>query len=155
MQQTKFSFGATSAIITNLGLIIGLRSGEHVKLGIIGGILVIALADNISDSIGIHIYQESECIKPKEVWISTFTNFMTRLIVSLVFVLLVAILPIQAAVICSLIWGLSLLSVLSYSIAKREGISPYAAMLEHLAIALFVIVASNFLGHFIIHKFQL
>ena len=89
LYQTKFSFGATSAIITSLGLIAGLDSLSHPKSGIIGGILVIALADNVSDSVGIHIYQESECIPDKEVWFSTFSNFFTRILVSSTFIVLV------------------------------------------------------------------
>ena len=106
--QTKFSFGATSAIITILGLITGLNTLAHPKPTIIGSILLIALADNISDSVGIHIYQESECIANHEVWISTVTNFLTRLFVSLTFVFLVVFLPMNLAVLFSTIWGLAL-----------------------------------------------
>jgi len=153
--QTKFSFGATSAIITNLGLIIGLRTGHYAKLSIMGGIMIIALADNIADSAGIHIYQEAECLKTKEVWFSTFTNFLTRILVSLTFVFLVIFLPIKAAVACSLIWGLLLLSYLSYTIARNRKVNPYLAVFEHIAIAILVIALSNFLGTFVINKFQL
>lgn len=154
LYETRFSFGATAAIITNLALIVGLRTGEHAKIGIIGGMLIIAVADNISDSIGIHVYQESECLAPKEVWLSTFTNFLTRLLVSLTFVAQVAIFPMQVAVITSLIWGLLLLAYISYQIAKDRGLNPYMAMLEHLGIAIVVIVASNFVGKLLITKFR-
>jgi len=153
--QTKFSFGATSAIITNLGLITGLRTGQYAKLGIIAGIIIIALVDNIADSVGIHIYQEAECLKTKEVWLSTLTNFLTRILVSLTFVLLVAFLPIKAAVICALIWGLLLLSYLSYTIAINRKVNPYLAVFEHIVIAVLVIAVSNLLGAFVISKFKL
>ena len=154
LYQTKFSFGATSAIITNLGLIIGLDSLAHPKLSIIGGILVIALADNISDSVGIHIYQESECITDREVWFSTFSNFFTRILVSLTFIILVLALPIRLAVFCSMVWGLLLLAFMSYTIAKDRGVSPYRAIFEHISIAVFVIIVSSFLGKFLISKFS-
>ena len=153
LYQTKFSFGTTSAIITNLSLIAGLDTLAHPKLSIIGGILVIALADNISDSLGIHVYQESECIKQREVWISTCTNFLARFFVSMSFILLVAVLPIGWAVISSVVWGLSLLGVLSYSIAKGEEINPYRAMFEHIGIAIAVIVLSHIIGQWAISKF--
>ena len=55
-----FSFGLTSGIITTLGLIVGLHSSTHSKLVIIGGILVIAIADALSDAMGMHISEESE-----------------------------------------------------------------------------------------------
>jgi VIT1/CCC1 family predicted Fe2+/Mn2+ transporter len=117
--------------------------------------MVIALADNIADSAGIHIYQEAECLKTKDVWFSTFTNFLTRILVSLTFVFLVILLPIKAAVTCSLIWGLLLLSYLSYTIARNRKVNPYLAVFEHIAIAVLVIVLSNFLGALMMSRFKL
>jgi VIT1/CCC1 family predicted Fe2+/Mn2+ transporter len=155
LYQTKFSFGATSGIITNLGLISGLWSGAHPRLAIIGAMLLIAIADNISDSVGIHIYQESELLNTREIWISTFTNFLARILVSSTFILLVIILPIKPAVICAISWGLLLLGVLSYTIAKDEEINPYLAMLEHVGIAIAVVILSNYVGGFLISKFKL
>lgn len=152
--QTKFSFGATSAIITNLALITGLDTIANAKLSIMGGILAIALADNISDSTGIHVFQESECLDKKEVWFSTFSNFFARLLVSLTFVFLIVVLPIKAAVFCSVIWGMALLAFLTYTISKGRGVNPYSAILEHISIAGFVIVASHFCGKWIISKFS-
>lgn len=154
LYETRFSFGATAAIITNLSLIAGLRTSGHARLSIIGAMLVIALADNISDSAGIHIYQESECVETKEVWLSTFTNFLTRVLVSLTFISLVFFLSINAAVICSIIWGLSLLALMSYFIARDKKIDPYLAILEHLGIATIVIIGSNFVGKLIISRIK-
>jgi VIT1/CCC1 family predicted Fe2+/Mn2+ transporter len=152
--QTKFSFGATSAIITNLGLIVGLDTLAKPQLAIISGILIIALADNIADSFGIHIFQESEYIGKKEVWLSTLTNFFTRLFVSLTFIILVIFLPLKLAISYSLIWGLFLLAIMSYTIAKDREVNPYLAIFEHISIAIVVIVASNFVGSFLIGKFK-
>jgi VIT1/CCC1 family predicted Fe2+/Mn2+ transporter len=152
--QTRFSFGATSAIITNLGIITGLDTLVHPKLSIIGALLVIALADNMSDSFGIHIYQESEHLSKKEVWLSTLTNFFTRLFVSLTFVALIILLPIKFAVVCSIGWGLLILTVMSYAIARQRKISPYPAILTHTIIAVIVVAASNFIGAFLIARFQ-
>lgn len=154
LYETRFSFGAAAAIITNLSLITGLRTGAHAKLSIIGAMLVIALADNISDSVGIHIYQESECLETKEIWLSTLTNFLTRILVSLSFILLVLVLPMNTAVILSIIWGLLLLAAISYIIAKDRKINPYLAMLEHITIAIIVIIASDFVGKFFINRVQ-
>lgn len=152
--QTRFSFGATSAIITNLGIITGLDTLTHPKLSIIGALLVIALADNMSDSFGIHIYQESEHIAKKEVWLSTLTNFFTRLFVSSTFIILIIVLPIRLAAVCSVIWGLFVLTVMTYTIAKQQKINPFSAIFVHLTIAVIVVVASNFIGGFVIARFQ-
>ncbi len=152
--QTKFSFGATVAIITNLGLIVGLAALAHPRLAIISGILIIALVDNIADSFSIHIYQESEYIDKKEVWFSTLTNFLTRMFVSLTFLILVIVLPLKLVVPCSIIWGLVLLASISYIIAKDKEVNPYLAIFEHISIAVIVIIASDFVGKFLIDKFK-
>lgn len=151
---TRFSFGATSAIVTSLAFIVGLSKNINPKLTIIGSLLVIAVADNISDSLGIHIYQESDLKKPKVIRASTFSNFLTRFLVILIFISLVAFLPINYAVIFSIILGVSLLSVLSYYIAKEQKVNPYFAILEHLAIAVIVVVVSSFLGEWIMNIFK-
>jgi VIT1/CCC1 family predicted Fe2+/Mn2+ transporter len=151
---TKFSFGATSAIVTSLAFIVGLSRSINPKLAIIGSLLVIAVADNISDSLGIHIYQESELKKSKAVRVSTFYNFLTRFSVILVFISLVTFLPIGYSVIFSMVWGISLLSALSYFIAKEQKVNPYSAILQHVAIAVLVIVVSNSLGGWITSIFS-
>jgi hypothetical protein len=55
LKKIGLSFGLTSGLITTLGLMIGLNSGTNSKLVVIGGILTIAVADSLSDSLGIHI----------------------------------------------------------------------------------------------------
>jgi len=153
--KTKFSFGATSAIITNLGIITGLDTLAHPKTSIIASILVVALADNIADSFGIHIYQESECIDNREIWFSTLSNFFTRIFLSLTFIIMVAALPINLAVPCSICWGLSLLAIMSYAIARDRNVNPYSEIFKHIIIAVFVVASSHFVGRYIISKFKI
>ena len=150
---TKFSFGATSAIITCLAFIIGLSKSGN-KLSIIGSLLVIAIADNISDTLGIHIYQESELKKSDEVRVSTFFNFLTRFFVILIFILLIFFLPIGYGMIFSIVWGISLLTILSYFIAKEQKINPFIAIFWHVALAVLVIIVSNYLSEWIMTIFS-
>jgi vacuolar iron transporter family protein len=152
-RKNKYLFGSTAAIITNLGLIVGLFSSPNAKLNIIGSIFIIAVADNISDTLGIHIYQEAEGLKAKEVWLSSFTNFISRLLVSLLFIFFVLVLPLKVAAICCLVLGLLIISVISYFIAVHKNKNPYSSMLEHIGIALLVIILSRVLGNFIISQF--
>lgn len=150
---TKYSFGGTSAIITNLALIIGLNMTVNAKLNIISGLLIIALADNISDTLGIHIYQESEGIKSVNIWISTLTNFVSRLLVSLGFIFIIVILPLNIATIVSIIYGLLVMSVISYIIAINKKINPFMSVFEHILITTVVILLSKYIGGFIISNF--
>jgi vacuolar iron transporter family protein len=151
---TRYSFGATSAIITCLAFIIGLSKSTNPRFAIIGSLLVIAIADNISDSLGIHIYQESDLKKSDVVRTSTFFNFITRFFVIFVFILLVLFLPLLYATIFSIIWGMSLLVVLSYYIAQQQKVKPYKAIIEHVTIAVIVIIISNYLSEWILNFFS-
>jgi VIT1/CCC1 family predicted Fe2+/Mn2+ transporter len=153
-QLTRFSFGATSAIITCLAFIVGLAKSPNPKFAIIGSLLVIAIADNISDSLGIHIYQESDRKKSEVVRTSTLFNFITRFFVILVFILFVLFLPLLYASILSIVWGISLLILLSYYIARELHVSPYRAIFEHVAIAVVVIIISNYLSEGILSFFS-
>ena len=82
-----FSFGVTSGIITTLGLMVGLYSSTNSKLAVTGGILTIALADALSDALGIHILEESENThSTKQIWAATISTFLTKLIFALMFI---------------------------------------------------------------------
>jgi vacuolar iron transporter family protein len=152
-QPNLFVFGASSALITNLGLIVGLYLMPNARLNIIGSILVVALADNISDSLGIHIYQEAQKFRSSDVWISTLTNFLTRFFVSVIFIVFFLFMPVLAAVYWSLIYGLISLSIISYHIALERKVNPWWVITEHLAIAIVVIVLSRYAGMLIATKF--
>jgi hypothetical protein len=86
---SKFSFGATSSTVTSLGIIFGLLTSANPKAGVIGALLVIAVADNIADSLGIHIYRESTTTK-ENTRMFTISNFITRFGITLTFVTLFA-----------------------------------------------------------------
>ncbi len=144
------SFGLTSAIITTLGLIVGLNAGTSSKLVVIGGILTIAIADAFSDSLGIHISEESENVHTaKEIWISTSATFFAKLLFALTFLVPVLLLDLYTAIIVSIAWGLFSLSVFSYYIASKQKGNPWKAVIEHLAIGVLVIIVTNFVGQWI------
>ena len=76
-------FGTTSGIITTLGLMIGLYSVTNQRLPVIGGILTIAIADSLSDAMGIHISEESENKNSSRAfWEATFCTFICKFIIA-------------------------------------------------------------------------
>jgi VIT1/CCC1 family predicted Fe2+/Mn2+ transporter len=142
-----FSFGLTSGIITTLGLMVGLHSGTHSRLAVIGGVLTIAIADAFSDALGIHISEESE-IKhsDKEIWASTISTFLFKLIFASTFLIPIIFFSLSSAVIISILWGLFLLGLFSYYLARAQRISPWRVMIEHWVTALVVILLSQLVG---------
>ena len=153
--KTGFSFGLTSGIITTLGLMVGLHSGTRSKLVVLGGILAIAIADALSDALGIHISEESENKhSAKEIWEATGSTFFSKFIFALTFLIPVLLLELSTAVVVSVIWGLFVLCILSFSIAREQGVSAWRVVTEHLAVALIVIVITHYVGHWIASVFR-
>lgn len=153
--KTGLSFGLTSGIITTLGLMVGLHSGTHSKLVIIGGILTIAVADAFSDALGIHVSEESENKhNAKEIWESTISTFLSKFIFALTFVIPMLLLNLSMAIIASIIWGLVLLGIFSFCLAKSQNAKPWKVISEHLAIALIVVFITHYLGDWIGSKLK-
>ncbi|RKY36613.1 MAG: hypothetical protein DRP78_03205 [Candidatus Omnitrophota bacterium] len=149
-----FCFGATSGIITTLGIIIGMYARTKSKTMVIGSILIIAVADAFSDALGIHISEESENKHTsKEIWISTFATFISKFIFALTFIIPVLLFNLASAVICSIIWGILVLVIISYNIAREQKIVAWKVIAEHLLIALLVISSTYYLGYIIELKF--
>ena len=145
-----FSFGLTSGIITTLGLIVGLHSGTHSRIAVIGGILSIALADAMSDALGIHISEESENQhSTKEIWESTVSTLLSKFVFAITFIVPILFLELSTAIIACIIWGLSLIAIFSYYIARQQNAKPHRTILEHLIIAIVVIVITHYVGDWI------
>lgn len=145
----RFSIGTTAAVMTSMGLVAGLAFSPATKTATITGLLIVAIADNVADSFGIHVLKESEGASRREVNSSTFGNFAVRLAVALTFVAIVFFLPPTAALVVSSLWGMLVLGALSYAIAEHAGTSPVASIVRHLLIAVAVIVASWLVGRLI------
>ena len=148
--RTGVSFGLTSAVITTLGLMVGLHSGTGSKTVVLDGILTIAIADAFSDALGIHISEESENVHTtRQVWAATLATFLTKFLFALTFVIPVLLFPLGQAIIISLVWGLLTLTLLSYVVARSEGVSPWRTIGEHLLIAIVVISITHSLGDYL------
>jgi VIT1/CCC1 family predicted Fe2+/Mn2+ transporter len=148
------SFGLTSGVITTLGLMVGLHTGTHSRLAVLGGILTVAIADALSDALGIHIAEESKnSHTARHIWESTIATFLAKFVIAMSFSLPVFWLPLDAAVTVSILWGLALLTVLSFFVAKAQRIRPWTVISEHLFIAIAVIVVTYYLGEWIHEAF--
>ncbi|MGM5482897.1 MAG: VIT1/CCC1 transporter family protein [Nanobdellota archaeon] len=143
-------FGLASGTITTLGTLVGLSSGTNSKMAVIGGIVSIAIADSFSDSLGIHLSEESDKSKShKEVWNSTIATFFSKFLFSSLFILPVLFFPLFEAVILSIIMGFISLGLLSYLIAQVKHEKPLSVISEHFIIAFVVIIITYYAGQFI------
>ncbi|PIS09464.1 hypothetical protein COT75_01540 [Candidatus Beckwithbacteria bacterium CG10_big_fil_rev_8_21_14_0_10_34_10] len=146
--KTGLSFGVTSGIITTLGLIVGLYTGTGSKIAVLGGILTIAVADAFSDALGIHISEESENVHTsKEIWEATLFTFLTKFASAMTFSLPFLLFSLPIAVKVSIVWGLLLLIVFNFYLARQQKENPFKVIGEHLFISLVVIIITNFIGN--------
>lgn len=146
-------FGLTTGIITTLGLLVGLYSGTHSKLAIIGAIITIAIAGAISDSLGMQFSEESEKKRKKYIRESTISTLLSQFVFSLTFIIPVLTLQLRTAIIISVIWGLSWIGVFSFFIAKGRKLNPLKVIANHLTIALVVIILTHYLGYLVSKTF--
>ncbi len=148
-------FGLTSGIITTLGLIVGLNASTNSKIVVLGGILFIAIADSLSDALGMHISEESTCkkVREKEIWGSTLSTCFFKFIFAMTFIIPVLFLGLTMAIIVSIAWGLFLLTIFSFYIAKKQKEDPKKVIAEHLTIATAVVIITQLVGVWIANTF--
>jgi VIT1/CCC1 family predicted Fe2+/Mn2+ transporter len=147
-------FGATSGVITTIGLIVGLNAGTHSVPAVLGGIFVIALADAMSDALGIHLAEESDPnTTTQHVWAATIATFLAKFFFAISFAVPLLLLPLDAAVIASLLWGMVVIIVLSFLLARAQKAAPLAIIAEHLGIAILVVILSHLIGVWVSRTF--
>jgi hypothetical protein len=143
VRTSRISFGGTAAVVTSMALISGLSAADATKPIIVSALLIAALADNLTDALSIHIFQESEQLDQKKAFKGTITNFVTRLLLSISFVLLVGLFPLEHVVEGAIAWGMLLLAILTYLVARERKVKPLLEVVKHLLVASAVIIAST------------
>ncbi len=117
---------------------------------VLGGILVIAVADAMSDALGIHLAEESDPDSDhQQVWAATLWTFVTKFVFALSFAVPLLLLPLTSAVAASVVWGMFVIVVLSILLARTHGDPVWQTVLEHLGIAMLVVVLSHLIGRWV------
>ena len=147
-------FGTTSGGITTCGLLVGLAAGTGSLEAVLGGILVIAVADSMSDALGIHISEESAPnTDARHVWTATVVTFLAKLLVAASFALPFFFTPLQPATFLALGWGAFLLTALSWQLARLQSEPAIPIIAEHLMVGTLVVVLSHGVGLWVAHAF--
>ena len=134
---------------------VGLHSFSGSKRIIIGGILTIAIADAFSDALGIHVSEEAEEVHAeREIWESTISTFFAKFVCSFTFIVPVLILDLSIAILVGVVWGLLVLTILTYIIARDKKAKKWRMIAEHLIIALIVIFITHYVGDLVSETFS-
>jgi vacuolar iron transporter family protein len=152
--RTGYFFGTTSGVITTAGLMVGLAAGTDSLLAVLGGIFVIAVSDAMSDALGIHLALEADPnTASHHVWTAMFATFVAKFVVSASFAVPLLLFPLGTGVIVALVWGLAILTALSWQLARMQGTAPLLVVLEHVAIATLVVALSHGVGIWVRNTF--
>lgn len=153
---TGVSFGLTSGVITALGMVVGLDSATSSKLVVVAGLVVMAIADGLADACGLHVAEETEMSEDGEchhtqweVWLTTAFTFLSVAGFILTFTIPILFFPLESAILIDIVWGMALLIVFNVYIARVKKENAIKIILEHVALAVIVIVVSYGLGHLI------
>ena len=84
-----------------------------------------------------------------EIWESTIATFLAKFLIALTFVTPVLLLPLEVAMMVSVGWGLTLLGVLSYLLARAQQITAWKVIVEHVVIGVSVIAFTHYVGAWI------
>ena len=139
-------FGVTSGVITTLGMMVGLDAGTSSSLAVIVGVFSVAIADALSDAMGMHTAEEVNQVSKKSLWETTFSTFLSKLIFTLTFAIPVLLFELQTAIIVSILWGALLIGSFSYYIATIQKKEPWPLITTHLFVTLIVIVLTYLVG---------
>ncbi len=146
---SRISYGGTAAVVTSMALITGLNSADATKSVIISALLIAAVADNLTDALSIHVFQESAQLDQKSAFIGTITNFITRLLLCISFIPLITYFPLAHIDQFAIIWGMLLLAAITSLVAFERKVKLLPEILKHLLVAATVITASEIIGHWI------
>jgi len=133
------SFGVMDAVVTVLGVMIGL-SVTNNKLVLLIGILTAGVADSFANAAGMHVSQETEIHHGTgEVFKSTIYCFFATLITVSILSAPLLLLPLTYSIYISVGIGLSLLVALGYFVSKiNNKFKPYKLAAEYLIIGVSV-----------------
>ena len=148
------SFGLTSGVITTLGLMVGLDAATSSRLAVAGGIISIAVADSMSDALGVHTLEETNKERSKHVWESTFATFIAKFLFALTFLVPVLLFNLKTAIGISIVWGLLLLIVLSRRVAKATKEDPVKTVFTHVSLGIVVLMITYYVGKLVAVYFQ-
>ena len=101
----------------------------------------------MSDALGIHIAEEADPgTTAQHVWSATISTLVTKFVFAISFAVPLLLLPLRTAVIASVVWGMIVITVLSYFLAKSTHERPLPIIAEHLGIAFLVVLLSHLIG---------
>lgn len=142
-------FGITSGVLTTVGLLVGMNAATESRLAVVAGILVIAMADSLSDSFGMYLSKLGERGSTPTVALRfALGTFVGKFLFPLTFVLplLLPCFSLSTAVIVDLVWGATALCLLSAEQALVGQKSVFGTIARNVGLAIVIVCLSAAIG---------
>ena len=137
-------FGIPTSVVTILAVIAGF-SGLNDFSALITAVLIIGVADSLSDAFGMHLSEEVEHGEGKRTTWVPVGAFIAKFAVAISFLIIIWIFG-KNYLAPSIAWGYTLISVLSWRTAEKHGENPLKAVLQHITFATVVLIVSYGIG---------
>ncbi len=111
---------------------------------------MIAIADALSDAMGIHISEEAENKHSTvEIWESTLSTFLSKFMFALTFLVPIIVFELNTAIWICIVWGMFLITIFSIYLARSQQKKVSHIVLEHLVLAIVVIILTHYIGDWV------
>ncbi len=142
-----FVFGISSAVLTTLGVIVGLNAATDSRLAVLGGIASVAFADSFSDALGIYTAEKAERgSSSRGAMRGAVYTFLGKLIFTLSFAIPFLFLSFSDALFAATAWGIVLLVFMNAEIAFVQEEPVLKTVAARLLFAVIVIAISYVVG---------
>ena len=143
------SFGVMDAVVTVLGVMIGLSVTDN-RFVLVVGILTAGVADSFANAAGMHVSEETEGFHTKkEVFKSTIYCFFATLVTVLILSFPIVLFPLGYSVYVSIGVGLFLLVLLGFFVSRvNKQVNPYRLAAKYLVIGVLVGAICYVIGSF-------
>jgi|GEM_PF-651446 len=146
----ELSFGITSGVLTTLGIIIGINTATESIVGVLGGIVSIAVADSLSDAFGLYSVKSSEKGTSSRAAVKAALNTLAgKVFFTMSFLVPFILFSLQTAVLAAVIWGAILLTIVGIHIAIVKQKNILLSVSRNLLLAGIVIALSFIAGKLI------
>ena len=146
----RFSFGIASGVLTTLGIIIVLDASTVSRVAVIAGIVAVGVADSMSDAFGVYSLKKSERgTSQKNAITASVSTFLGKLICAATFIIPFMVVPTDAAVRISIMWGVLLLILVNFEIAIIQRESIWKTIVLNVFLAMLVMVISYYAGTYL------
>ncbi len=111
---------------------------------------MIAIADALSDAMGIHISEEAEDKHSAgEIWESTLSTFLSKFVFALTFLVPILVFELNTAIIVCILWGMFLITIFSIYLARSQKRKVSDIVLEHVVLTIVVIILTHYVGDWV------